>query len=229
MTQYWLAGRKLATTPSVKSSYAQLPVAVDLVTHPQLHPEPLMKDDLDLLKIVNKTSKWLLIELETINQTINSKMSELTKKSDTDKEQSGSSNQEKDDTELVINLYTQSTIVENVNEKQSAQNGQSNTSTNTTTVLHCPIGTFDCTGDGMQCIPSGLRYILLSSLLFPKLILYFFLDVTGKIIVAINLMNYSTVAPSTCTTSLAPMDTTRNLIWSRKVFGLQFAYLFCYS
>ena len=159
MTQYWLSGRKLSTgvSSSTKSSgfaSAQLPVAVDLVTHPQLNPEPLKKDDLDLMQMINKAGKWLLIELETINQTINNKISSLTK-SGTDQQDSQSSKSTQDDTELVINLYTRAKSANADGNQNGKQKGEGNAENNTK--LKCPIGTFDCAGNGLQCIPSGLR------------------------------------------------------------------------
>lgn len=152
MTQYWLAGRKLNTASSNEPQLS-LPVAVDLVSHPQMHPEPLTKEELELLHKANESGKWLLIELETINQAFMSN-DENESKRKTPTIQKPQQQPQKDDTELVISMFTRSVRSAGVvllgdaqSKPNAAQNG----------TLQCPVGTFDCAGDGEQCIPSALR------------------------------------------------------------------------
>lgn len=152
MTQYWLAGRKLNTASSANKGeeQQQLPVAVDLVTTPQQHPEPLMKEELSLLNKVIEGAKWLLIELDTINQTSDEDENIKEKRSSGQQKQQ----QEKDNTELVISMFTRSVRSANAALRDATQENSESSGNDT---LKCPVGTFDCTGDGEQCIPSGLR------------------------------------------------------------------------
>lgn len=153
MTQYWLAGRKLNTASPNKGEQqqSQLPVAVDLVTNPQQHPEPLMKEELAILNKAIEGAKWLLIELDTINQTSDEEVNNKDKRSSLQQEQK---QQPKDNTELVISMFTRS-VRSASDALRDATQGSTDSKENGT--LKCPIGTFDCAGDGEQCIPSGLR------------------------------------------------------------------------
>ena len=161
MTQYWISGRKLKPASNLEPQLPpQLPAAVDLVTNPAMHPKALMKEELELLnETIEEGGKWLLIELETINA--------LTLEDDNELEEDGKTPKtppKQDNTELVISMFTRSvrsadaaSQLLGTTQSSSSSSSKQTAAQNNQTSQKCPVGTFDCAGDGEQCIPSGLR------------------------------------------------------------------------
>ncbi len=161
MTQYWISGRKLKPASNLEPQLPpQLPAAVDLVTNPAMHPKALMKEELELLnETIEEGGKWLLIELETIN-ALTMDENELEEEGKTPK-----TPPKQDNTELVISMFTRSVrsadaasqLLGTTQSSSSSSNSKQTSQNNSTLQQKCPVGTFDCAGDGEQCIPSGLR------------------------------------------------------------------------
>lgn len=171
MTQYWFKGEKLKLAEQEEAA-AATPTGVNAPSEGQDDDEEEDPDSLDISvvnqdtlmdpilkaiaedeagKVVDKhhpEERWILIELDMNQADDTVAGSDALATSKAKKEVSAKNKEEKQNVELVVNLY--GTSSDSSSSHLDSPNGAKGS---------CPVGSFDCNMDGLQCIPNSLRQV----------------------------------------------------------------------
>lgn len=160
MTQYWFRGEKLkiaeqdiASTDAQNEQDEEDPDSLDIsVVNQDTLVDPILKaiteEEANKAAKKNADERWILIELDMNQADVTNEKNQVKESTTTfkaKKELIAKNKEEKQNVELVVNLYGTS--------------GNSSSLVSSNEKRTCPVGSFDCNMDGLQCIPNSLRQV----------------------------------------------------------------------